>query len=53
MQTYLAEFSFRHNTASWSDRLSVFDHLMTGLISSTEDDLSSLRNKTLSTRKHL
>lgn len=53
MQTYLAEFSFRHNTASWSDRLSVFDHLMTGLISSTEDDHSSLRNKTLSTRKHL
>ncbi|MBT8362307.1 MAG: transposase [Deltaproteobacteria bacterium] len=53
MQTYLAEFSFRHNTASWSDRLSVFDHLMTGLISSTEDDHSSLKYKTSSTRKLL
>lgn len=40
MQTYLGEFSFRHNTASWPDRLSVFDHLLTGLISSAGDDKS-------------
>jgi len=44
MQTYLAEFSFRYNTASWSDRLSVFDHLLTGLISSTENDSSNQIN---------
>lgn len=53
MQTYLAEFSFRHNTASWSDRLSVFDHLMTGLISSTEDSLVNVKNNLSSTRKFL
>jgi len=40
MQTYLGEFSFRHNTASWPDRLSVFDHLLTGLVSSATDDQS-------------
>ena len=51
MQTYLAEFSFHHNTASWSDRLSVFDHLMTGLISSTEDSLFNVKNNLSSTRK--
>lgn len=33
LQSYLDEFSFRCNTASWSDRLSVFDHLLTGLLS--------------------
>ncbi len=45
MQTYLSEFSFRHNTASWTDRLSVFDHLLTGLISSTGDGVSGFANK--------
>jgi hypothetical protein len=33
LQSYLDEFSFRHNTASWPDRLAVLDHLLTGLIS--------------------
>lgn len=51
MQTYLEEFSFRHNTASWSDRLSVFHHLMTGLISSTEDSPFNVKTKTSSKRK--
>jgi hypothetical protein len=51
MQTYLSEFSFRHNTASWSDPLSVFDHLLTGLISSTEDSSSGCAGKTSSTRR--
>ncbi len=50
LQTYLSEFSFRHNTASWTDRLSVFDHLLTGLISSTGDSLSGGTGKSPSTR---
>lgn len=37
LQSYLAEFSFRHNTASWPDRMAVLDHLLTGLLSSTEN----------------
>ena len=40
LQSYLDEFCFRHNTASWPDRLAVLDHLLTGLIASS-DDLSS------------
>ncbi|WP_136807048.1 transposase [Desulfosediminicola flagellatus] len=32
LQDYLAEFSFRYNTASWSDRAMVMDHLLTGLV---------------------
>ncbi len=51
MQTYLSEFSFRHNTASWADPLSVFDHLLTGLISSTESGPDSCGNKMISTRR--
>ncbi len=52
LPAYLAEFSFRHNTASWHDRLSVFDHLMTGLISSAEEDsLLNVKKKRLSTRE--
>lgn len=34
LETYLAEFSFRYNTASWPDRMAVLDHLLTGLLSS-------------------
>ncbi|BHH84510.1 transposase [Desulforhopalus sp. 52FAK] len=33
MQSYLDEFSFRHNTASWPDRRVILDHLITGLLS--------------------
>ncbi len=51
MQAYLEEFSFRHNTASWSDRMSIFDHLMNGLISSAQDRPFTMKNKTSSTRK--
>jgi len=51
MQTYLSEFSFRYNTASWSDPLSVFDHLLTGLISSTEDEPAGCAGNPLSTRR--
>lgn len=51
MQTYLSEFSFRHNTASWSDPLSVFDHLLTGLISSTEDNSTGCAGNPLSSRR--
>jgi len=36
LQSYLDEFCFRHNTASWPDRLAVLDHLLTGLITSTD-----------------
>lgn len=32
LQDYLAEFSFRYNTASWPDRAMVMDHLLTGLV---------------------
>ncbi len=49
MQTYLEEFTFRHNTAFWSDRLSVFDHLMTGLLSSAEDRFLNVKSETSST----
>lgn len=35
LSTYLAEFSFHHNTASWPDRMAVLDHLLTGLVSPT------------------
>ncbi len=37
LQSYLDEFCFRHNTASWPDRLAVLDHLLTGLITSAVD----------------
>ncbi len=37
LQSYLDEFCFRHNTASWPDRLAVLDHLLTGLIASADD----------------
>ena len=37
LQSYLDEFCFRHNTASWPDRLAVLDHLLTGLIASTDN----------------
>jgi len=36
LQSYLAEFSFHHNTAMWPDRMAIFDHLLDGLISSTD-----------------
>jgi len=36
LPTYLAEFSFHHNTASWPDRMAVLDHLLTGLVSSID-----------------
>jgi len=34
LQSYLAEFSFHHNTVSWPDRMAIFDHLLDGLVSS-------------------
>lgn len=37
LQSYLDEFYFRHNTASWPDRLAVLDHLLTGLITPVGD----------------
>ena len=43
LPTYLAEFSFHHNTASWPDRMAVLDHLLTGLVSSI--DKKSIRPK--------
>jgi hypothetical protein len=33
LQGYLDEFCFRHNTASWPDRITILDHLLTGLLS--------------------
>lgn len=36
LQGYLDEFSFRYNTASWSDQLLVLDHLLTGLVSTVK-----------------
>ncbi len=35
LQAYLDEFCFRHNTSSWPDKLSVLDHLLNGLLSSS------------------
>jgi hypothetical protein len=32
LQSYLDEYSFRHNTSRWPDRLAVLDHLLTGLV---------------------
>jgi hypothetical protein len=32
LQSYLDEFCFRHNTASWPDRRAVLDHLINGLV---------------------
>lgn len=37
LQSYLDEFCFRYNTASWSDRVRVMDHLLTGLVSEVGD----------------
>ncbi len=36
LQGYLDEFCFRHNTASWPDRFTILDHLLTGLLSTVE-----------------
>jgi hypothetical protein len=47
LPTYLAEFSFHHNTASWLDRMAVLDHLLTGLVSPTGNKSPRhLENKT-------
>jgi hypothetical protein len=46
LQSYLDEFCFRHNTASWPDRLAVLDHLLTGLITSTDDSYASTHLRT-------
>ena len=32
LQDYLDEFCFRHNTANWSNRLAILDHLLTGIM---------------------
>ena len=36
LQGYLDEFCFRHNTAFWGDNLAVFDHLLTGLLTTVD-----------------
>lgn len=46
LQSYLDEFCFRHNTASWPDRLVVLDHLLTGLIASAEDTTTTTQAPT-------
>ncbi|PHR25157.1 MAG: hypothetical protein COA36_14210 [Desulfotalea sp.] len=33
LQGYLDEFCFRHNTATWNNRLAILDHLLTGIMS--------------------
>lgn len=38
LQAYLDEFSFRHNTSSWPDKLTVLDHLLDGLLSPFEKE---------------
>ncbi|MCP4337298.1 MAG: IS1595 family transposase [Desulfobulbaceae bacterium] len=45
LQSYLDEFCFRHNTASWPDRLAVLDHLLTGLITSERDISTQAKNR--------
>lgn len=37
LQSYLDEYCFRHNTASWSNRQAVLDHLLTALITPLPD----------------
>lgn len=32
LQEYLDEFCFRHNTATWNNRLAILDHLLTGIM---------------------
>ncbi len=41
LQGYLDEFCFRHNTASWPDRLTILDHLLTGLLAPVEKATSA------------
>jgi hypothetical protein len=36
LQGYLDEFCFRHNTAFWTDQFEIFDHLLTGLLSTND-----------------
>lgn len=36
LQSYLDEFSFRYNTATWANKLDIFDHLLTGLVTDTQ-----------------
>lgn len=38
LQAYLDEFSFRHNTSSWPDKLTVLDHLLDGLLAHSGKD---------------
>ncbi len=46
LQSYLDEFCFRHNTASWPDRLAVLDHLLTGLISPADAQATTAQTAT-------
>lgn len=45
LQSYLDEFSFRYNTSAWPNKLMVFEHLLSGLLTS---DNSGLSQQTLS-----
>ncbi len=45
LQSYLDEFCFRHNTASWSDRQAVLDHLLTALITPLPDSAANQSNQ--------
>ena len=36
LQSYLDEYSFRFNTAEWKDQLTVFEHLVTGLLATVK-----------------
>ena len=45
LQSYLDEFSFRYNTASWPDRRAILDHLVTGLLSTDGKTITIERQK--------
>lgn len=39
VQEYLDEFTFHHNTAFWTNRLAILDHLLSGILSSDPERL--------------
>ncbi len=45
LQSYLDEYCFRHNTAAWSDRQAVLDHLLSALMTPLPPSYSPDNNR--------
>lgn len=53
LQSYLDEYCFRHNTASWSNRQAVLDHLLTALMTPLSNSETNQNNQVKTTEgKH-